>query len=65
MRYVIAFARFWYEFVVGDDWSIAAGVAIVIGATALLVNAGANAYWLLPLAVLGLLAASLWRATRP
>ncbi len=65
MRYVIAFARFWYEFVVGDDWSIAAGVAIVIGATALLVNAGANAYWLLPLAVLGLLAASLWRGTRP
>ncbi len=65
MRYVVAFARFWYEFVVGDDWSIAAGVAIVIGATALLVNAGANAYWLLPLAVLGLLAASLWRGTRP
>ena len=65
MRYVIAFARFWYEFVVGDDWSIAAGVAVVIGATALLVNAGANAYWLLPLVVLGLLAASLWRATRP
>ena len=37
MRYVAAFARFWWDFVVGDDWRIAAGVALVLAAGALAV----------------------------
>lgn len=41
MRLVRAFARFWWDFVVGDDWRIAAGVVAVLGAGALLVAAGA------------------------
>jgi hypothetical protein len=41
MRYVVAFGRFWYDFVVGDDWRIAAGVAVVLGAGAAFVAAGA------------------------
>jgi hypothetical protein len=32
-----AFARFWWDFVVGDDWRIAAGVVVVLGGGALLV----------------------------
>ena len=28
MRYAVAFARFWWEFVVGDDWRILAGIAV-------------------------------------
>jgi hypothetical protein len=36
---------------------------VAIAAAALLVNTGINAFWLVPLAVLGLLAASLWRAS--
>jgi hypothetical protein len=63
VRYLVAFGLFWYDFVVGDDWSIAVGVAAAIGVSALLVNAGVNAFWLVPLAVAGLLAASLWRAS--
>ncbi|MDX6548084.1 MAG: hypothetical protein QOG33_1634 [Gaiellales bacterium] len=63
MRYLVAFGLFWYDFVVGDDWSIAVGVVVAIAAAALLVNTGINAFWLVPLAVLGLLAASLWRAS--
>ncbi|MDX6521466.1 MAG: hypothetical protein QOJ31_1478 [Gaiellales bacterium] len=63
MRYLIAFGLFWYDFVVGDDWSIAVGVVAAIAVAALLVNAGMNAFWLVPLAVAGLLAASLWRVS--
>jgi hypothetical protein len=37
MRFVAAFFRFWWEFVVGDDPRVAAGVAAVLGAGALLV----------------------------
>jgi len=37
MRYVAGFFRFWWDFIVGDDWKIAAGVACVLTAGALLV----------------------------
>ena len=40
MRYVRGFGRFWYDFVIGDDWRIAAGVAAVLGVGALLVRLG-------------------------
>jgi hypothetical protein len=63
VRYLVTFGLFWYDFVVGDDWSIAVGVVAAIGVSALLVNAGVNAFWLVPLAVAGLLAASLWRVS--
>ena len=39
MRLVAGFARFWWDFIVGDDWRIAAGVVLVLGAGALLVSA--------------------------
>jgi hypothetical protein len=64
VSYVVSFARFWWDFVVGDDWTVAAGVAIALGLTSLLTHDGVNAWWLLPLAVAALLAISLWRATR-
>ena len=56
------FLRFWYEFVVGDDWRVAVGVAVAIGIAAALVAAGVPAWWFLPLAVAALLYASLRRA---
>ena len=37
MRFVKGFARFWWDFIVGDDWRIAAGVIVVLTAGALLV----------------------------
>ena len=64
MRRVKVFARFWWEFIIGDDWRIAAGLAVALGLCALLVHEDVAAWWLLPLAVLGLLAESLRRATR-
>lgn len=59
-----SFARFWYEFVVGDDWLVAAGVVAALGATAAVSHVGAPAWWVLPVAILALLPFSLWRATR-
>jgi len=37
MQLVRAFGRFWYDFIVGDDWRIALGVTVVLAAGALLV----------------------------
>ena len=64
MSHLRAFGRFWWDFVVGDDWRIAAGIVVAVGITWALSHNGVNAWWLLPLAVAVLLAASLWRATR-
>ena len=64
MRWIRAFARFWYEFVVGDDWLVAAGIAVALGLTALVADEDISAWWVMPAAVVVLLAASLRRATR-
>ena len=58
------FGRFWYDFIVGDDWVQAVGVVAAVAATALLVGIGVNAWWLMPLAMAGLLVESLFRAVR-
>ena len=65
MKYLRSFALFWWSFVVGDDWRIAAGLAVALGLTSLLTHEGVNAWWLLPLGVAGLLASSLRRETHP
>lgn len=64
MRYLIGFAKFWYDFIIGDDWTIAAAVVIALFITGLLVRASIPAVWLLPTIVLLFLGASLLRATR-
>jgi hypothetical protein len=64
MSGIVAFGRFLWDFVVGDDWRIAAGVAIALGLTALIANAGIAAWWVMPVAVMLLLAMSVWRAAR-
>ena len=58
------FGRFWWDFVIGDDWLVAALVIVAIGATAALAAAGVAAWWLLPLAVPVVLWLSLRRAIR-
>ena len=64
MSRLAAFGRFWGEFVIGDDWLVAALVAAAIGATAVLAASGVAAWWLLPLAVPLVLWLSLRRAIR-
>lgn len=65
MKYIKAFLLFWYDFIVGDDWVIAAGVVLALLGTQRLTAAGINAWWVMPIAVVMLLGVSLWRLTRP
>jgi hypothetical protein len=52
-----------WEFVAGDDWLTATGVAVALGLTALVSEESAG--WLvLPLAVAILLPLSIWREAR-
>jgi hypothetical protein len=64
MRYLRSFGLFWWDFVVGDDWRAALGIAVAIGLTAGLVAAGVDAWWLMPIAVVAVLALSLRREVR-
>ena len=64
MNHLLTFLRFWWDFVVGDDWLVAAGIVIALALTALLAHHGAEAWWLMPIAALLLLGLSLHRATR-
>jgi len=64
IRALKSFGAFWYDFVIGDDWHVAAIVVAALALTALLTHAaGVNAWWLLPLAAFAALAWSLHRAT--
>mgnify|MGYP007009045769 CR=1 FL=1 len=54
------FALFWWDFVVGDDWRVAVGIALALGLTALLATTWASAWIVLPLAV----AVVLWLSLR-
>jgi hypothetical protein len=64
MKQLKAFGAFIYDFVVGDDWHVAALVVIGLAVTAVLVHAAkVNAWWLLPVVAVAALAWSLHRAT--
>ena len=64
MTWLRRFGRFWWDFVVGDDWLVAVLVVIAIGATAALATTSVAVWWLLPLAVPLVLWLSLRRAIR-
>jgi hypothetical protein len=64
MRFLRAFGRFWYDFIVGDDWRVAVGIVLAFGLTALLETTSIPAWWVLPLAVAGVLWLSLRRVAR-
>jgi hypothetical protein len=57
-----AFGAFWYDFIVGDDWLVAAGVVLGLAGTFGLSKAGVSSWWLAPLLIAILLPASLSRA---
>ena len=59
-----AFGRFWYDFIIGDDWSVAAGVVIALALIAVVSRTSVPAWWILPVVVIGLLPVSVWREIR-
>ena len=58
------FARFWYHFIIGDDWTVAATIAIALVVTWLLHTAGVAAWWLPPLAAVAAVGVSLRRLSK-
>jgi hypothetical protein len=62
MSRIRALGVFLWDFVVGDDWQIAVGVVVALGLTALAAGSGLTAWWIVPVATVGLLSASLYRA---
>lgn len=64
MKWLGQFGRFWYDFIVGDDWTIAAAVAAFVALTYAAAHNGVTAWPLMPVAVGATLSASLWRASR-
>ena len=64
MSRLAAFGRFWWDFVVGDDRRLAAGLAAALALTWLLEHYDVSAWWLLPVAVGLLLAESVRRESR-
>ena len=63
-RRLRGFLAFGYDFVVGDDWLVAAGVLAGLALTYALSRTAVAAWWLLPLLLAVLLPLSLWRAAR-
>ena len=58
---ITAFVKFWYDFVVGDDWRVAIGVVVALALTYVVSRTILPAWWILPAAVLFLLPTTLWR----
>ena len=57
----VGIGRFFYHFVVGDDWVVAAVMLLSLVATAVLVGNGVNAWWLVPVLAVGMTWAGLRR----
>jgi hypothetical protein len=53
-----------WDFIVGDDWRTAIGVAAALGLTAVIAKTGSSAWWVMPVAVLVILVLSIRRAAR-
>jgi hypothetical protein len=60
------FFSFWYDFIVGDDWSLAVGVLALLGLTAVVAQSASEAWaWVvLPVGTVLVLGASVVRAAR-
>ena len=41
MKYLKGFGRFWYDFIIGDDWKIAVAVLAALGVTLAVLLPGA------------------------
>jgi hypothetical protein len=59
----VAFGRFWYRFIVGDDWTVAVAVVAGLLVTALLNARAIAAWWLVPILVVVMVVVSLRRAS--
>jgi len=59
-----AFGAFWWDFIVGDDWLVAAAVVVGLVVTDLLAGNGVSSWDVLPAALVLTLPLSLLRGVR-
>jgi hypothetical protein len=52
------------DLVLGDDWRVSLGIVVTLALTGLVAHSGVPAWWIPPLAVLGLLAGTVLAARR-
>ncbi|HEY0492792.1 MAG TPA: hypothetical protein VGD57_04930 [Candidatus Dormibacteraeota bacterium] len=64
LSWIVGFGRFWYHFIIGDDWTMAVAVAVGLIVSAVLNARGILAWWLIPLIVIAMLGISLRRASQ-
>jgi len=61
-RRIKAFGAFWYDFVIGDDWRVAAAVVSALLLTWVVSRSSVPAWWIAPVVFVVLLPLSLWRS---
>jgi hypothetical protein len=59
-----AIGLFWWDFVVGEDWRVAAGIVVGLAVTGALAANDVPAWWVMPVAVVLTLGLSLRGAVR-
>ncbi|MFI5285048.1 MAG: hypothetical protein ACHQ4F_01895 [Candidatus Dormibacteria bacterium] len=64
MSWLVGFGRFWYRFIIGDDWTVAAAVAIGLISTFLLNLVRFPAWLVIPLVVIVMVRVSVQRSKR-
>jgi hypothetical protein len=62
ISFVIGVARFFYRFIFGDDWRVAAAVLLGLVLTGLLVAQQVQAWWLVPVIAIAMTWVSLQRS---
>ena len=61
--WIVAFGRFWYGYIFGDDWTVSVVIFIGLFVTGVLTANHIVAWWLIPLIVVVMLGISLRRAS--
>ena len=64
MRHLRSFGHFWYDFVIGDDWRMAAAAVVILAITWLAAHHRVNLWWFAPLAVVTVVAGSVLHVRR-
>ena len=62
---IVGIGRFFYFFVVGDDWTVALAILIALAATGSLAAQKIPAWWLVPVIAIVMIGVSLRRSARP
>jgi uncharacterized membrane protein len=64
IHFLKSFGAFWYDFIIGDDWRIAAGIVISFLLTHAITPSFAIGWYVIPFATLSLVSYSLARVVR-